>query len=87
MNVFRFLRLALSEDNGNPSSTRLNVFIALIQWSIAITFGFFWVVIIEPELVLGYLGILAALTAGLLGIKAWQKGKEKSTPGDPPPVG
>lgn len=77
--AFEFLKKALSEDNGNPSSTRVNVFFSNTQWSIAITFGFIWVTIYKPELIISYLGVMAALVAGLLGLKVWQKDKEQST--------
>ena len=77
--AFEFLKKALSEDNGNPSSTRVNVFFSNTQWSLAITFGFIWVVIVKPELIISYLGVMAALVAGLLGLKVWQKDKEQSS--------
>ena len=78
-----FLGKALSEDNGNPSSTRLNVFISLTQWALGITFGFVWVVIYHPDLTIAYLSILATLTAGLLGLKVFQKGKEEGSDAKP----
>lgn len=76
---FEFLKKALSEDNGNPSSTRVNVFFSNTQWSLAITFGFIWVTVYKPELIISYLGVMAALVAGLLGLKVWQKDKEQSS--------
>lgn len=74
--LFVFLGKANSEDNGNPSSTRVNVFIALTQWSAALTFGFIYTVICYQSLILAYAGILSGLAAGILGLKVAQKGKE-----------
>jgi len=69
---WQFIKDGLSEKNGQPSSTRLNNFYAIIQWVPSITFGFVFCVITGNEtLVLGYLAILAGLIAGILGIKAW----------------
>jgi hypothetical protein len=73
------------EDNGNPSSTRVNVFFSNTQWSLAITFGFIWVTVYKPELIISYLGVMAALVAGLLGLKVWQKDKEQSSEKPPEP--
>lgn len=72
-----FLKKALSDDQGNPSSIRINIFIGFIQWSIAITVGFIWVLRWYPYLVLGYLSVLASLVAGLVGLKVYQKKLEK----------
>ena len=74
-----YLGKANSEDNGHPSSTRLNVFFALSQWSLVISFGFILVVLFYGSLILAYLGILAGLVAGLLGLKILQKPKEELT--------
>lgn len=77
MSFWEFLRKANSEDNEHPSSIRLNVFICLLQWSVVITLGFVWVVIYIPDLITTYLTVLATLTAGLLGLKVFQKDKEQ----------
>jgi len=84
MKFFEFIQKALSEDNGNPSSIRLMSFIGFMQWSIAITVGFVVVLIYQKDLIIPYLYTVAAMTAGILGIKVWQKGKEAGSPQDPP---
>jgi hypothetical protein len=83
--AFEFLKKALSEDNGNPSSTRVNVFFSNTQWSMAITFGFIWVAIYHPDLIISYLGVMATLVAGTLALKVWQKDKEQSSEKPPEP--
>ena len=77
---FAFIKKSLSEDNGNPSTTRLNTFYLFIQWVPVITFGFYHVLTHNPELVLAYLTIMTTGIFGILGLKVWQKGKEAPTP-------
>jgi hypothetical protein len=79
--LFEFIKQSLSENNGRPSSTRLNVFYSFVQWAPAITFGFIWCLIYHPELVLAYLAILTTGVFGILGLKVHQKGKEDNSGG------
>lgn len=74
--IKKFIREALTEADGSPSSLRLNMFIGFTQWSAAMTVGFFYVLIAQPGLILGYLGILSALTGGLVGLKVTQRNVE-----------
>lgn len=83
MKFFEFIRKALSEDNGNPSSMRLNSFLVVFQFSVVMSFGFVWVIIYHPDLVLAYAGLLLSAVLGVLGIKTWQKGKENPEPASP----
>lgn len=76
MKFFEFIQKALSEDNGNPSSTRLNVFFAVLQWAPAVTAGFIIVLLSYPDFILTYLTALLGGLLGLLGLKVYQKGKE-----------
>ena len=85
MKLFEFIRKALSEDNGNPSSSRFNTFFALLQWSPAITIGFFVVLIHYENLILPYLQTLSALTAAILGIGVWRKTTEEKVITPVPP--
>ena len=78
--LISFIKKSLSEDNGNPSSMRTMVLFSHVQWTVAITFGFIVVLFTYQGLILAYLGIIAGLVAGLLGLKGWQKTNEK--PGD-----
>jgi hypothetical protein len=78
--LFSYIGKANSEDNGQPSATRLNVFIANTLFSASLAFGFIYTVICYKELVVVYAGILSGLVAGLLSIKVWQKGKETDKP-------
>ena len=78
-----FIRKALSEDNGNPSSMRLNVSTTIWQWAAVISFGFVWCCIYHPEFILAYLASILAGLLGLLGIKAYQKNKEEKVVTNP----
>ena len=71
--IKKFVKEALSEHDGSPSSLRLNIFIGFTQWSVAITIGFFYVLLAQPTLILGYLGVLSGLVGGLVGLKVWQR--------------
>lgn len=74
--LFTFLGKALSEDNGNPSQIRLTTGATYTFLIPAITFGFVWVVIHHPDLVILYLTSLLAFLGSLIGLKVMQKGKE-----------
>lgn len=71
-----FFQKALSESNGQPSSTRIGNIFALIQWSIAVTIGFFTVLIHFPDLIVPYFVTLSGLIAASLGISAFRKKHE-----------
>lgn len=85
--ILTFIAKALQEDNGNPSSLRLNNYQMVTLFTLAMTFGFIWTVLHHPDLVLGYLTVLASLIAAATGLKVFQKGKEQkvdeSTPIEP----
>ena len=69
MKFFEFLRKAYSEDDNSPSSSRLHTGYATYAFVSAITFGFIKVFLDHPELILGYLITISALTGGVLGIQ------------------
>jgi hypothetical protein len=73
--ICNFIKEALSEDTNQPSAIRMLIFIGYIQWSIAITFGFFWVLLYYPYLVIGYLASLVSLITFLFGLKVYQRVK------------
>ena len=77
MRFFEFIQKALSEDNGNPSSTRLNLFIAIILLIPAVTFTLVYVVITKENLIMSVLTSVLAFLAALYGMKQWGKGKEE----------
>lgn len=72
--LFEFIGKANSE-GPNPSSTRMNVFIITIQWSIIITIGFGTVLIYFKDLIIPYLSIVIGGLLTVLGIKAAEKVK------------
>jgi hypothetical protein len=79
MKFSEFLRKALSEDNGHPSSMRTMVFTVTVQFSAVLTYGFINTVINHPELTIAYAGLLLSVILGTLGIKGWQKTNEDKT--------
>ena len=83
MKLCAFLKDALSEDNGHASFTRLQVFLTASSLTPPIGVGFLWVLYKHPDLTIQYLTTIVALIPLLLGIKAWQKGKEQDV--DQPP--
>ena len=76
--LFAFIGNANS-DKGEPSSTRLNVFIITIQWSVIITVGFATVLIYFKDLIIPYLSIVIGGLLTVLGIKAAEKIKTNKT--------
>ena len=74
-----FLQRALSEDNGNPSSMRINATWTIFLLILVIAFGFMWVVLKYEEVIIAYLAIISSLVSGVLGIKAYQKTKEEGS--------
>lgn len=83
MKFFEFIQKALSEDNGNPSSSRLNLFIAIIFLIPAVTFTLVYVVITAKDLVTSVLTAVLAFLAALYGLKQYGKGKEQEVPPTP----
>jgi hypothetical protein len=75
--IIEFLKDALSNNNA-PSSTRLNVLLVVLQWSVAISIGFYTVLIHFKDLIIPYLGIVIGGLLGVMGVKAFEKVK---TPG------
>lgn len=73
--ICTFIKEALSEDINQPSAIRLLIFIGYIQWSFGITFGFVWVLMYYPYLVIGYLASLVSLITFLFGLKVYQRVK------------
>jgi len=73
MKFSEFIIRALSEKNGQPSSTRLIKAFAAAQWSIVITFGFIYVLISYGDLVMSYLITLVTILAAVLGISTVSK--------------
>ena len=77
--ICSFIKEALSEDVNQPSAIRLLIFIGYIQWSLAITFGFIWVLFYYPYLIIGYSASLVSLITFLFGLKVYQKIKGENT--------
>ena len=68
-----FFKRALSEHNGDPSSLRINVFIVVVLFAFACTYGFVWVLIYYKELIISYLIVLMSTITAALGLKVRQK--------------
>ena len=75
-NISSFIKKMLSDDAGNPSSMRFNVTNMNLQWTAAITFGFIWVCLYYPSLILAYLGSILGAILVSLGIKKAAKKDE-----------
>lgn len=69
--VVGFIKGALSSE-GQPSSMRLMAFIGFIQWSLAITFGFIYVLFTHTELIISYLWPVITITGAIIGLKVTQ---------------
>ena len=80
---FAWLGKGLSEDNGNPSTIRIVVFYASLLWVTAIFIGILVTVFYYRELWLAVLGMILGGLFSLLGVKAYQKGKEQDINGEP----
>ena len=72
---------ANSEDNGGPSSMRINIFITVICFVPAITFGFIYSVINYKDIILLFAGLIMTTILLALGLKKWQKNDEELTNG------
>jgi hypothetical membrane protein len=76
--LFEFIKNALS-DKGEASSTRANVFIVVVQFSVVVTAGFVVVLRYFPFLIIEYLMIIVGAMLGVMGIKATEKVKSLPT--------
>lgn len=87
MNAWEFFTKAHSEDNGNPSSSRLNNTYALVVFVTMIAWGYWMVVKFYSPMIPEYLVSLVTLVGGILGISVWRKKNEaKVPPEDPKPT-
>ena len=85
MKFFEWLGKALSEDTGNPSSVRLNIFIAVVALIPTVAFTMIYVCYFKPDLISSTLITVVGFITSLFGIKVWQK-KNESDPPDKPTV-
>jgi len=74
--IIHFIKQALSEKNGKPSSLRLNSTWTSVLFTLVLAFGFVYTVFAYPQYLIEFAIILSGLIAGVLGIKSNQKGKE-----------
>ena len=74
--AFDFLKKALSEASGQPSSARVFSGWTIFWLILGITFAIVYSVFVYKDLVVSLVTIAAGLVAGVLGIKVWQKSKE-----------
>jgi hypothetical protein len=86
MKFFKFLEAALSEDHGRPSSMRVNIFIVIVLFTVALTFVLIWTAVKYPELTVTMAGLYTATILGCLGLKKWQKDSEEKVPASPEPT-
>lgn len=75
--LFAFLGKALSEDNKNPSSTRIQNFVVIIILIPCIAFTLVYVTLKYESLIIAVLTAILGFVTAAMGIKVWQKGKEK----------
>ena len=71
-----FIKQALSEANGNPSSMRIMVFYCVLLFATVTGLGFIKVLFSDTSIIIEYVMALLAFLAAALGIKSYQKGKE-----------
>ncbi len=71
-----WLGKAMEESPGEPSSLRFNVTNIGVQWTTAITIGFFISLFQNPTIIIAYLGVMASALSAAFITKAWQRGKE-----------
>jgi len=79
MSLFEFIRKANSEDNGNPSSMRVNTMWMVFWFVLVLSFGFVVAVFKYEGIIISFAVLLVGAVLGALGIKKSQKGKEKSS--------
>jgi hypothetical protein len=71
-----FTQRGLSEDNGNPSSIRVNTGFTIWILVPCVAFTLIYTVLNYQSLVTYVLDAVLFFIAGLFGIKVWQKTKE-----------
>ena len=76
--LFTFLGKGLSEDNGNPSSTRINLSVAIWILIPCVAFALIYTVIFYQSLLTYVLDAILVFISGLYGLKVVQKGKEQN---------
>lgn len=76
MKFWEFLQKANSEDNGNPSTMRINMTFTVICLILSIVFGFVYVLIFWKDLIITYLYAIAGIIFMVFGFKNSQKKKE-----------
>jgi len=76
--ILEFLKQALTERSGKPSTMRISTAFASTLFIISLSFGFVYTVFSYEGLIIAYASILAGLLAGLLGIKSYQRNKENN---------
>lgn len=72
-----FIQKALSEDNGNPSGRRVNIFIASTLFSILISVAYFVVIFWIPAILMEFTLSLLTFLATALGLGIIAKTKEQ----------
>lgn len=77
--LFLFIGKSLREDNGNPSSMRLQTFITIIILIPCIAFAVVYTALKYQSILVPIVTAVLAFLSSILGIKAWQKGKEEKT--------
>ena len=76
--LLTFLGKALSEDNQNPSSTRIQNFVVIMVLIPCIAFTLVYVTVKYESLIVAVLTAILGFVTAAMGIKVWQKGKEHS---------
>lgn len=71
-----FLRRALSEKSGEPSSIRLFNAWVLFWLVLVISYGFVLVLHLWEDLIIMYLSVISGIIVAILGLKVSQKWKE-----------
>lgn len=77
--LFVFLGKALSEDNNHPSSARVIVLFVFIILIPCVAFTLVWVAIKYENLIAVVLASVLGFLTSIMGIKAYQKGRESSS--------
>lgn len=82
MKFFEFLQKGLSEDNGNPSQRRINVFLACTLFTIGIFIAEIVVIFWIPSLIMEMTIALLAWITTALGLGIVAKTKEQKVSAD-----
>ena len=78
MNFWQFLQKGLSEDNGNPSARRINVFLACTLFTIGIITAEVVVIFWIPSLIMEMTIALLSWMTVALGLGIYAKTKEQN---------